>query len=102
MSEAAVVEATVPDENILRATAGGDARGLAVAIRRAVEAQTYPQIRAVGHGAVGQAVKAVAIARGWLASEGIDLAIIPGMINVPDRQDDTKEVTLVILNTFAR
>lgn len=56
------------------ATAGAIANG----IRERGEAQ----LQAIGPRAVNQAVKAVAIARGYLAASGVDLYFIPAFSNV--------------------
>lgn len=40
------------------------------------------EIQAVGAGATNQAVKSIAIARGYLAPTGIDLICIPAFANV--------------------
>lgn len=93
----AVVE---EDRPILKATASGDAAALAQAIRRSITENptTPPQIRAIGHGAIGQGIKAVAIARGWLASQGLDLSLRPGMVNMADPKNEGGEITVVVLN----
>jgi stage V sporulation protein S len=43
-------------------------------------------LRVIGNGAIGQAMKAVAIARGFVAPRGIDLLVCPGFteIELPD------------------
>ena len=42
-------------------------------------------MRAVGAAAVNQAVKAIAIARGYIASRGVDMVCRPGFTNVPGK-----------------
>ena len=54
------------------------AGALANTIRQAGEAE----IQAIGPKAVNQTVKAIAIARSYLASSGIDLVAIPGFVDV--------------------
>lgn len=56
--------------------------------RRAVEVQD------VGAGAANQAIKAIAIARGYLAPIGIDLICIPAFANI---QIDGEERTAIKL-----
>ena len=47
------------------------------------------RMRAIGHGAVGQGVKAAAIASGYVAPRAMRLALIPGFeeIDVPKTPD---------------
>ena len=40
------------------------------------------ELQAVGAGAVNQAVKAIAIARGYVAPNGIDLVAIPAFVEI--------------------
>ena len=53
-------------------------------------------LRAIGAGAVNQAVKATVQARQKLASQGENLYIIPGMVTVDGGQGE--EVTAVVLH----
>ena len=43
---------------------------------------TSIQISAIGAGAVNQAIKAIAVARGMIASRGLDLVCMPAFRNV--------------------
>ena len=56
------------------------------------------EIRAIGAGAVNQAVKSVAVARGFLSPKGIDIVVVPGFGTVTDDSyDDDKKRTMVVL-----
>ncbi len=57
---------------------GATAGAIANSIRELGEAQ----LQAIGPRAVNQAVKAIAIARGYLAASGVDLYFVPGFSNV--------------------
>jgi stage V sporulation protein S len=54
-------------------------------------------LRAIGAGAVNQAIKACAIARGYVAPRGIDLSIRPGFATVTMRDGDVSAITLLII-----
>ena len=56
--------------------------------------QKAVEVQAVGAGAANQAVKAIAIARGYLAPIGIDLICIPAFANI---QIDGEERTAIKL-----
>ena len=59
---------------------------LASAISHGVYDSRAVVLRAIGHGAIGQAVKAVARSRGQCAERGIDIALVPGFMDV--KMDD--------------
>lgn len=61
------------------------AGALAAALREAaskVNTNCGVEIQAVGAAAINQAIKAVAIARGYVAPNGIDLVVIPAFSEV--------------------
>lgn len=57
------------------------------------------EIDAIGMGAVNQAVKAIAVARGYVAASGIDIACIPSF---RDLSIDGIEVTGIRFKVFTR
>ena len=54
------------------------------------------ELQAVGAGAVNQATKAVAIARRYLASDGIDIVCIPDFAIVSIADQDKTAVRLIV------
>ncbi|MFW5962199.1 MAG: stage V sporulation protein S [bacterium] len=58
------------------------------------EGQARVELRAIGAGAVNQAIKAIAIARGYVAPSGLDLYMVPGFQEV---QIDGEERTAMKL-----
>lgn len=57
------------------------------------------EIDAIGMGAVNQAVKAIAVARGYVVASGIDIACIPSF---RDLSIDGIEVTGIRFKVFTR
>ena len=55
---------------------------VAGSVAKAVRDGKTPLLRAIGAGAVNQAVKAVAVARSYLQEEGIDLAASPAFVEL--------------------
>jgi stage V sporulation protein S len=53
------------------------------------------EVQAVGAGATNQAVKAIAIARGYLAPVGIDLICVPAFANVSIDGEDRTAIKLI-------
>lgn len=60
---------------------------LGSAIAHAVYEKRDVQLRAIGAGAVSQAVKAIAVARGYVAPRGVDLLVRIGFedVRMPDK-----------------
>lgn len=94
---------TDPNEvvKILKVSSSSDPQAVGTSIFKSiVNSQTYPDLRAIGHGAVGQMVKAVAISRGYLAERGIDLAVTIGFDTIENENGDP--ITAMRFRTFAR
>jgi stage V sporulation protein S len=89
---------TESDERILRVSASSSATSLASAISHAVYDGKKVTLRAIGAGAVNQAVKAVAIAQGFVGLRGISLLVRPGFTTVKMQDAD---VSAIILKVFA-
>ncbi|MDD5092606.1 MAG: stage V sporulation protein S [Candidatus Wallbacteria bacterium] len=61
---------------ILKISAKSNPKSVAGAIAAVVEKNKEAELVAIGAGAVNQAAKAIAIARGYLAPRGIDLSTV--------------------------
>lgn len=74
----------------IRVAAQSKATAVAGAIAGIIRERGRAEIQAIGAGAVNQAVKAIAIARGFLALEGVDIICIPAFADVDiDGQERT-------------
>jgi stage V sporulation protein S len=69
-------------EQVMRVSASSSASSLASAISNAVYDNKKVVMRAIGAGAVNQAVKAAAIAQGYVGQRGLILSMRPGFTNV--------------------
>lgn len=81
--------------NIIRVSATSDPQAVATAITNAFYDTMHVTLRAMGAASVNQAVKAIAIARGYVATRGVDLICRPGFTNVEDRNGD-KPITAIV------
>jgi stage V sporulation protein S len=68
--------------DIIRVAAQSRSTAVAGAIAGVVRENGRAQVQAIGAGAVNQAVKAAAIARGFLALDGLDVVCIPSFVDV--------------------
>ena len=67
----------------MRVGAKSDVKSLASAVTHALYVHPSVQLRAIGAGAVNQAIKALAIARRFLAPGGLELYVVPDFATVP-------------------
>ncbi len=67
---------------MLRVSSSSKPKAVAGALSAVVRSAGAAEMQAVGAGAVNQAVKAIAIARGYVAPNGIDLVAIPAFVEI--------------------
>jgi stage V sporulation protein S len=84
------------EEPFLRVSAGSNPQSVASAIAHAIYDKKEVKLRAVGAGAVNQAVKAIAIARGYVAPRGMDLSCIPGFTTIESRDGEISAIVFAI------
>ncbi len=75
---------------MLKAAATSKPVSVAGAIAGVIRSQGRVEIHAIGAAAVNQAIKAIAISRGYLTPEGLDLVCIPSFVDLSlDGQERT-------------
>jgi len=84
------------DETVLRVKNTSNPQSVASALSHAIYDHRKVTLRAIGAGSVNQAVKACAIARGFVAPRGFDIAVIPGFTTVPV-EGEIKELSAITL-----
>ena len=84
------------EEKFLRVSAGSNAQSVGSAIAHALYESPQIKLRAVGASAVNQAVKAMAIARGYVAPRGLDLTCRPGFTTVESRDGSISAIVFTI------
>lgn len=87
---------TEQDDNVLRVSAGSNPQALASAIAHSIYENRSCKVRAVGAGAVNQAVKAIAIARGYTAPRGLDLTCVPGFASIKSHDGDISAIVFAV------
>ena len=81
---------------ILKVSARSRSTAVAGAIAGVVRESGRAEVQAIGAGAVNQAIKAVAIARGYLALDGIDVICIPAFTEVSINEQERTAIKLII------
>ncbi|MGI6576275.1 MAG: stage V sporulation protein S [bacterium] len=77
---------------VLKVSAQSNPKSVAGALAAVLREHGSAELQAVGAGAVNQAVKAIAITRGFVAPNGIDLVAIPAFVEI---QIDNEERTAI-------
>ncbi|HCC35202.1 MAG TPA: stage V sporulation protein S [Ruminococcaceae bacterium] len=81
---------------ILKVSSKSVPNSVAGAIAGVIREYGVVEVQAVGAGAANQAVKSVAIARGYLAPAGIDLICVPAFANVTIDGEDRTAIKLIV------
>ena len=76
--------------DVIKVSARSRTASVAGAIAGVMREVRRAEVQAIGAGAVNQAIKAIAIARGYLLEEGIDIICVPSFVEV---EIDTQERT---------
>lgn len=66
----------------LRVSSKSDPKAVAGALAAVLRDQKKVEVQAVGAGAVNQTIKAIAISRGYVAPNGMDLIMIPAFTEI--------------------
>ena len=81
---------------IMRVSSTSDPCKVASAITMVLREQGRTELQTIGAGALNQAVKALAIARGYLAPSGIDVICRPAFADVQVQGQDRTAIRLII------
>jgi stage V sporulation protein S len=82
--------------DVLKVSAKSNPNSVAGAIAGVVRDHGSAEIQAVGAGALNQATKAVAIARGFVAPQGIDLICIPAFTEIIIEGEEKTAIKLIV------
>ncbi|HEY4543335.1 MAG TPA: stage V sporulation protein S [Tissierellaceae bacterium] len=82
--------------DILKVSSNSVPNSVAGALAGVLREKGTAEMQAVGAGALNQAVKAVAIARGFVAPSGIDLICIPAFTDIQIDGEDRTAIKLIV------
>ncbi len=82
--------------DVLRISTKSNPNSVAGAIAGLIKEKGKAEMQAIGAGALNQAVKAVAIARGFVAPSGVDLICIPAFTEIKIEEDERTGIKLLI------
>lgn len=81
---------------ILKVSAKSNPNSVAGALAGVLRERGGAEIQAIGAGALNQAVKAVAIARGFVAPSGVDLICIPAFTDIKIDGEERTAIKLIV------
>ncbi len=81
---------------ILKVSAKSNPNSVAGALAGVLRERGAAEIQAIGAGALNQAVKAVAIARGFVAPSGVDLICIPAFTDIQIDGEERTAIKLIV------
>ena len=80
----------------LKVSSTSQPASVAGAIANALKTENKIEVTAIGAGAVNQAVKAIAIARGYVAPSGVNLICIPGFCDTKIEDKEKSSIKFVV------
>jgi stage V sporulation protein S len=81
---------------VLKVSAQSNPKSVAGALAAVLREKGTAEVQAVGAGAVNQAIKAVAIARGFVAPNGIDLIAIPAFAEITIDGEERTAIRFIV------
>lgn len=81
---------------VLKVAAKSNPNSVAGALAGILRERGDVEIQAIGAGALNQAIKAVAIARGFVAPSGINLVCIPAFVDIQIDGQERTAIKLII------
>ncbi|VBB05652.1 sporulation stage v protein s [Lucifera butyrica] len=81
---------------VLKVSAQSSPKSVAGALAAVLREKGSAEVQAVGAGAVNQAIKAVAIARGFVAPNGIDLVTIPAFAEISIDGEERTAIRFIV------
>ena len=81
---------------ILKVSAKSNPNSVAGALAGVMREKGGAEIQAIGAGALNQAIKSVAIARGFVAPGGIDLVCVPAFTDIRIEGEERTAIKLIV------
>ncbi|RIK23498.1 MAG: stage V sporulation protein S [Anaerolineae bacterium] len=82
--------------NIIKVSARSRTAAVAGAIAGVMRDSSHAEVQAIGAGAVNQAVKAIVIAKGYLAEEGVHISCVPSFVDIDIDEQERTAIRFVI------
>jgi len=81
---------------VLKVSAHSNPKSVAGALTAVLREKGRAEVQAVGAGAVNQAIKAIAITRGFVAPNGMDLVAVPAFVEINIEGENRTAIKFII------
>jgi len=81
---------------VLKVSADSKPKAVAGAVAALLRQKGSIEVQAIGAGAVNQAVKAIAIARGYVAPNGLEIVAVPAFAKVEIDGEERTAIRIVV------
>ena len=81
---------------VLKVSTKSNPNSVAGALAAIIKEKNIVEIQAVGAGAINQAVKAIAIARGFVAPSGRDIVCVPAFTDIEIDGQERSAIKLIV------
>ncbi|MFO8193022.1 MAG: stage V sporulation protein S [Bacillota bacterium] len=81
---------------ILKVSAKSNPNSVAGALAGVIRENGKAEMRTIGAGALNQAIKALAIARGFVAPSGVNLICIPAFLDVEINGEERTAIKIIV------
>ncbi len=81
---------------VLKVSTKSNPNSVAGALAAIIKEKNIAEIQAVGAGAINQAVKAIAIARGFVAPSGKDIVCVPASTDIQIDGEERTAIKLIV------
>jgi stage V sporulation protein S len=81
---------------VLKVSTKSNPNSVAGALAAILKEKNIAEIQAVGAGAINQAVKAIAIARGFVAPSGKDIVCVPAFTDIQIDGEERTAIKLIV------
>ena len=82
--------------DVLKVSTKSNPNSVAGALAAVIKEKNIAEIQAVGAGAINQAVKAIAIARGFIAPSGKDIICVPAFTDIIIDGEERTAIKLIV------
>jgi stage V sporulation protein S len=83
-------------DHLLKVSSNSNPNSVAGAIAGTLRERGNTEIQVIGAGALNQAIKAIAIARGFVAPSGVNLVFVPAFTDVLINNENRTAIKLII------
>lgn len=82
--------------NVLKVSSKSNPNKVAGVLANVIRERGLAELQAIGAGALNQSLKAVAIARGFVAPSGVDLVCVPAFTDILIENEERTAMKLII------